>query len=179
MAQGRTGQAIEFLVLEALAFQAQGDTAQATRVLAQALVLAEPEGYARVFMDEGEPMEHLLQVCILHPTAPYRFMPSDEPGPSGFAHRLLAAMGAAMEDEQPGAERVPRELAMPTLLEPLSEREVEVLQLAGAGLSNREIAEELVLTVGTVKWHLHNLYGKLQVRSRTLAVARARELGVL
>jgi LuxR family maltose regulon positive regulatory protein len=178
-AQGRAGQVIEFLVLQALAFQAQGDTAQATRVLAQALALAGPEGYARMFLDEGEPMERLLQAYVLRHVDQHRFAPSDEPDTAGFGRKLLAAMGNAVEDEQPRTEKRPQELAISTLLEPLSEREVEVLQLAGAGLSNREIAEELFLTVGTVKWHLHNIYGKLQVSNRTRAVARARELGIL
>jgi LuxR family maltose regulon positive regulatory protein len=88
-------------------------------------------------------------------------------------------MSGIVMDTQPGAGEKPPEIAISTLVEPLSGREVEVLQLAGAGLSNREIAEELVLTVGTVKWHLHNIYGKLQVHNRTQAVARARELGIL
>jgi len=88
-------------------------------------------------------------------------------------------MGNTVEDKQPRTQKKPKKLVISTLLEPLSEREVEVLQLVGAGLSNREIAEELILTVGTVKWHLHNIYGKLQVHNRTQAVARARELAIL
>jgi LuxR family maltose regulon positive regulatory protein len=148
-------------------------------VLTQALALAEPEGYARMFIDEGESMERLLQACTLHHTAQHRSTPRDEPDPSDFAGKLLVAMSGIAEDEQPRRAKEPQELPIHTLFEPLSEREVEVLQLAGAGLSNREIAEELFLTVGTVKWHLHNIYGKLQVNSRTQAVARARELGIL
>jgi LuxR family maltose regulon positive regulatory protein len=178
-AQGRAGLVIEFLVLQALAFQAQGDTAQATKVLTQALALAEPEGYVRTFVDEGEPMERLLRAYLLRLTDQHRFAPGDEQDPSGFARKLLAAMSGIVMDTQPGAGEKPPEIAISTLVEPLSGREVEVLQLAGAGLSNREIAEELVLTVGTVKWHLHNIYGKLQVHNRTQAVARARELGIL
>jgi LuxR family maltose regulon positive regulatory protein len=178
-AQGRTGQAIEFLVLQALALQAQDDIAQATAVLAQALALAEPEGYIRVFVDEGKPMERLLQAYLLRHADQHRFAPGDEPASSGFARRLLVAMSGTVEEPQPKVEKKPTEIAISTVIEPLTEREVEVIELAGAGLSNREIAEELVLTVGTVKWHLHNIYGKLQAHNRTQAVARARELGVL
>jgi len=159
--RGRMGSLIEILVLQALALQSQGNTTQAMPALERALSLAEPEGYVRLFVDEGAPMAKLLRQALSRGIAP------------NYVSRLLAAFGA---EEQRGEEAEKR---APLLLEPLSERELEVLRLLAAGLSNREIAEKLIVAVGTVKAHIHNIYGKLGVQSRTQAVARARELGIL
>jgi LuxR family maltose regulon positive regulatory protein len=161
---GRTGSAIEILTLEALAHQARGDTTQALATLERALSLAEPEGYVRIFLDEGEPMAQLLRQAASRGIAPE------------YVGKLLAAFDVSERGSMEIAR--PHSRAQP-LVEPLSEREMEVLRLLATGLSNREIAEELVVTVGTVKWHLHNIYGKLGVRSRVQAVAQARELALL
>jgi len=157
-AAGRMGTAIEVLVLQALAFQSRGHLSGALSALEQALALAEPEGYVRTFVDEGEPMASLLRRALSQGIAP------------NYVARLLAAFG---EEARPAAP------AMESLLEPLSERELEVLRLVVAGLSNPEIAEELVIAVSTVKSHINHIYGKLAVETRTRAVARARELGLL
>jgi LuxR family maltose regulon positive regulatory protein len=145
---------IEILALQAMALQAQGKDVQALTALERALSLAEPEGYVRIFIDEGAPMAALLR------TVASRGIALD------YVGKLLAALGETAPPVTP-------------LAEPLSERELEVLRLLAAGLSNREIAAELFLAVGTVKKHTSNIYSKLNVSKRTRAVARARELGLL
>jgi LuxR family maltose regulon positive regulatory protein len=145
-------------ILQALAQQALGHKEQALTRLEEALRLAAPEGYLRVFLDEDQRVLELLPK-VRH-TAP------------AFVDQLLTAAGVVAERP------VPTPSAQP-LVEPLSERELEVLQLVADGLSNREIADKLFISVGTVKTHTHNIYGKLGVSGRTQAVARARELKLL
>jgi LuxR family maltose regulon positive regulatory protein len=159
----RLGRLLEVLVLEALAYQAENERSQALACLEQALTLAEPEGYLRLFLDEGQPLIMLL---------------IEAKGDLSTSHQvyidtLLAAYHQERESLQPSA------FSFQPLIEPLSERELEILRLIAAGMSNGEIAEKLVVTVGTVKWHLNNIYGKLDARSRTQAVAKARELRLL
>jgi LuxR family maltose regulon positive regulatory protein len=146
---------IEIRILQALASR---DDEQALVYLAEALTMAQPEGYVRTFVDQGKALVPLLRGAAHRGIAP------------GYVARLLSAVA-----ESPGA---PPSLAQP-LIEPLSERELQVLRLVAAGKSNPEIAAELVLAVGTVKAHTSNIYGKLGVRSRTQAVARARELKLI
>jgi LuxR family transcriptional regulator, maltose regulon positive regulatory protein len=156
-AGGRTGRLVEMLVLEALALR-QHEPERALTTLGQALVLTEPSGQVRAFLDEGKPMAALLQRL------------AERSGPTrGYATRLLAACSTADGGPIP-AER---------LLEPLSDRELEVLRLLAAGLSNQEMADRLVVSVGTVKTHVHHIYGKLAADSRTRAIARARELRLI
>jgi len=149
---------IKILVLQALAFQAAGDGERALDALSQALTFAELAGYVRMFLDEGTPMTKLLRYAGSRGIAPQ------------YVSRLLSEF-----------DRIPK--TAPTtqqpLIEPLSEREVQVLQLVAAGKSNQEIADELMIAVGTVKAHTSNIYGKLDVRSRTQAVAHARELKLI
>jgi LuxR family maltose regulon positive regulatory protein len=172
-ADRRIGSLIEILVLSALARQAQGDAAGALAALENALALAESEGYVRTFVDEGEPMAALLQKAQSHGAN------------RDYVDKLLAAF--TVEDakrESRGVEQTQDSLlslhpAAPPLVEPLTERELELLRLVAAGRSNQEIAQELVLAVGTVKKHLNNIFGKLAVSSRTQAVARAGELDLL
>jgi LuxR family maltose regulon positive regulatory protein len=150
----RNGSLIEILILQAVTFAAQDRGEEALSALEQALDLAEPEGFVRIFLDEGAPMAELLRQAVaqdLH---------------TSYALGLLDALGEAVTAPQP-------------LIEPLSERELEVLRWVAAGYSNQEIAQELVVAVSTVKKHINNIYGKLEVGSRTQAVARARELGLL
>jgi LuxR family maltose regulon positive regulatory protein len=134
--------------------------------LAGALALAEPEGYVRTFVDEGAPMAELLSE-VLEALQRGRL---DPPIPAHYIRKLLAAL----ERDDAGA-RLPAK----RLPEPLSGRELEVLQLVAAGKSNSQIAAELFISVGTVKTHINNLYRKLDARSRTQAVARARELDLI
>ncbi len=162
----RTGSVIEILVLRALAHEAQGDSPPALVSLERALTLAEPEGYVRVFVDEGRPMAHLLSEAAAHGIMP------------DYAAKLLAVFEA---EEQKSADEshLPPALPAQSLIEPLSQRELEVLQLIARGLSNREISGRLFLALSTVKGHNRIIFSKLLVQRRTEAVARARELGLL
>ncbi len=166
-AAGRMGEVIEMLSLQALACQVQGNEVKAMAILERAFSLAEPEGYVRTFVDEGEPMARLLS-GILVAQRKGRQAQSRGIAPDYLA-RLLAAFGGEDDLTSP---------AMEALIEPLTERELEVLRLVVAGLSNPEIAQELVITVSTVKSHLNHIYGKLGVKNRFEAVARARALGL-
>jgi LuxR family maltose regulon positive regulatory protein len=158
--QGRIDLVLEILVLKALAHQAQGDGEQALDALARALSLAEAGGYVRIFLDEGPPMARLLYQAAARGTAPQ------------YVGKLLAAFPA----EDPAAATWQ---AAGEMVEPLTARELEVLHLVAQGLSNQEVAGRLFLSLTTVKWHTHNIYGKLAVKNRTQAVAKARALGLL
>jgi LuxR family maltose regulon positive regulatory protein len=164
---GRTGRLIEVLILQALTLATQNQTDEALPILAQALSLAEPGGYIRLFVDEGKPMQQLLQ----------RMKPYDVRAEGGrinlYVEQLLSAFDRS--DSSP----LPSLITPQALIEPLSDRELEVLHLIAEGLSNREIAQRLVITVGTTKTHINNIYRKLEVRSRTQALARAGELQLL
>jgi LuxR family maltose regulon positive regulatory protein len=157
-AGGRAGSVIEILVLQALAHEAQDDIPAALVSLEHALTLAEPEGYVRLFLDKGEPISHLLSELAARGTV------------SDYLRQLLAAFDAGQSKG---------EISTQLLIEPLSERELEVLHLIAQGLSNREIAGRLFLALPTVKGHNRSIYSKLGVQRRTEAVARARELGLL
>lgn len=155
--EGRAGIQVEALALQALAQWRRGDRAGALTALEWALRLAEPEGYVRLFADLGLPMARLLQEARARQVRPE------------YVEKLLAACGTDLAPAPgPG-----------TLPEPLTRREQELLALLAAGLTNREIAEVLVISPETVKKHTGSIYGKLGVRSRTQAAARARELGLI
>jgi LuxR family maltose regulon positive regulatory protein len=163
---GRMGSVIEILVLQALAHEAQGESPSALVPLERALTLAEPEGYVRIFVDEGRPMAQLLSEAADHGIMP------------DYTAKLLAVFEAE-EHKSAGESHLPPGLPSQSLIEPLSQRELEVLQLIAQGLSNREISQRLFLALITVKGHNRNIFRKLEVRRRTEAVARARELGLL
>ena len=154
---GAMGYVIEVLVLQATVLQMQGKVEPALTALERALTLAEPEGYVRAFINEGEPMEHLLRRAAAQGIAP------------DYVRRLLSAL-----EKERMAGSVP-----PPLLEPLSAREMEVLRLLATGLANKQIAQTLVIAVGTVRQHLKSIYGKLEVHNRMEAARRARDLGLL
>lgn len=160
----RPGSLIELLILQALGYEAQDDLAAALPPLQRALLLAKPEGYCRIFVDEGPPMRRLLVEAADRGIAP------------AYVRRLLAAFPAA---PPPESERAPLVPGLQPLIEPLSERELEILRLIAEGLSNRQIGERLFLALSTVKGHNRNIFDKLDVKRRTEAVARARELGML
>jgi LuxR family maltose regulon positive regulatory protein len=153
----RVGHVIENLVLQALAYQGKKDIDQALMVLEKALALAQPEGYSRVFLDEGEPMAKLLFQAKTH-----RIF-------SGYASELLAAYSGLDSTELPPTQ---------PLIEPLTLRELEVLKLIEAGSSNQDIANKLVISMPTVKRHISNIYTKLGVESRTQAISIGRELRI-
>ena len=162
---GRMGSVIEILGLQALAHEAQGNIPLALAPLERALALAEPEGYIRIFVDEGIPMVELLTRL-----KSYQGRDEDETlRMKAYIHKLLAVFGQGK----------PPALSPQPLIEPLSQRELEVLHLIAQGLSNREISERLFLALDTVKGHNRRIYSKLEVQRRTEAVARARELGLL
>ena len=154
---------IEILVLQALAHQAQGDVRPAFVPLERALTLAEPEGYVRTFVDEGEPMRNLLRHAAARGIA------------SSYTQRLLTAFGLT---EQPASTTSGRPGA-PDLAAPLTEREAEILRLVSVGMTNQEISGQLVISLSTVKRHITNIYRKLDVSHRTQATARANELNLL
>ena len=162
--QGQTRTVISVQILRALAFQAQNDIEQAMTALERALSLAEPGGYVRTFVDEGEQMARLLRRAVTRGIA------------VEYASQLLAAFGV-WERGRTGVPPPPH--SPPTLTEPLSERELEVLRLLTTTLSTPEIAQELVVSVHTVRSHVKSIYSKLDVHRRAEAVQRAKELGLL
>jgi LuxR family transcriptional regulator, maltose regulon positive regulatory protein len=174
VAQQRTGSVIKVRTLQALALSASGDQARALDALTEAIVLGAPEGYVRLFVDEGPSMAGLLRQLVMSrrkeraATAPY--LPRDH------LSRLLDAFEQAGLPARPP---VRGGVVAPGLVEPLSTRELEVLRLLAASASNKTIARELVITLDTVKRHISHLFSKLEVNSRTQAVARAGELGLL
>ncbi len=161
-AAGRVGTVIDALAVRALALHASDRMGPALGDLQRALELAEPGGYVRVFVDEGEPMAKLLSQVA--------------GAMAGYASELLAAFAAPMH-KPPGPG--PEPLQPEALIEPLTPRELQVLGLLAEGLTNPEIARRLVISLPTVKSHTRNLYAKLGVHSRREAVARARRLGIL
>jgi LuxR family maltose regulon positive regulatory protein len=148
----------------------RGDTSEALVVLERALTLAEPEGFVRIFVDEGDPMVTLLR------KVPERLQDSRQRDLLLYARRLLAAFDSPNTTAGPptpvGYARVPTQ----PFIEPLTTREREVLELITEGLSNQEIAAQLFIATSTVKGYVHSIFRKLEVDSRTKAVVRAREL---
>jgi LuxR family maltose regulon positive regulatory protein len=172
-ARGWTHYLIECLMLQALTSQQQASQSSARVALERALSLAAPEGYLRLFVDEGAPMAELLAV-IAGRASPV----------AAYASTLLAAFGKLKienaELKKDSASHSQFSIFNSRfLVEPLSPREIEILRLIGDGHSNQAIADRLVVAVSTVKKHVNNIYGKLDVRSRTQALARARELNLL
>ncbi len=162
-AKGLADERLKIMVLQAIAYHAHGKNEEAVPLLGDALVLAEPGGFIRIFVDEGLPMAELLSEAAARGILP------------DYSIELLAVFEAEDQKREDESNLPP---AQP-LIEPLSHRELEILQLIALGLSNREISERLFLALSTVKKHNGNIYSKLQVQRRTEAVARARELDLL
>ena len=165
-AKGWADEKLKVMVLLAVAHHAHGDAGEALELLDGVLTLAEPDGFIRLFVDQGPLMAQLLSAA-----QDLGIMPD-------YVGTLLSAFSAETDENEVAQASPPASSASP-LIEPLSERELEVLQLIAQGLSNREICERLYLALSTVKGHNRNIYGKLQVQRRTEAVARARELGLV
>jgi LuxR family maltose regulon positive regulatory protein len=157
-AGGRTVRVMEALLLQALVLHPQGDLERSLDALNQALSIPRQGHYTRLFLDEGKPMAELLQL-----TAAKKIHPDE-------AKRLLKLFDLGQENIT---------IANQPLIEPLSDRELEVLKYLATGMSNQAIADQLFVSLAAVKWHARNIYGKLEVNNRTQAVARARELGLL
>jgi LuxR family maltose regulon positive regulatory protein len=153
----RDGSRLDILIVMALARHAAGDTPGALAALDAAVTLAEPMGYVRVFLDEGPAITRLLNVA------------AKRPHPRSFTEGLLRATGG-------GADRVPSRQG---LVEPLSERELEVLRLLRSDLGGPAIANELVISLNTLRTHTKNIYAKLGVGSRRAAIRRAEELRLI
>jgi len=169
-AQGRAGSVIEIQALQALALAAAGDEDAAVDALAQALTLACPQGYVRVFADEGPPMAALLGRLVAAQKAEHA---AARGVPLGCLARVLRAFGQDHDLRPSGAG------AVPGLVEQLTARELEVLVLLAAGAPNSRIAAELVVTLDTAKKHVSHVLGKLGAANRTEAVSRARQLGLI
>ncbi|MEM7346912.1 MAG: tetratricopeptide repeat protein [Chloroflexota bacterium] len=159
---GRLGSALEILLLQAVAYQAEDNTPLALAPLERALLLAESEGYVQTFVDEGAAMVHLLQEALKR-----------EIGSTTYIQRLLTAFP---EGEITQATVPPPPKAIPELIEPLSERELDVLRLLKTYMNGPEIARELMISLNTMRTHTKNIYHKLGVNNRQAAVRRAEEL---
>jgi LuxR family transcriptional regulator, maltose regulon positive regulatory protein len=162
-AKGWQDERLKVMVLQAVAHHAHGEKDTALHLLGDALAQAAPGGFIRLFVDEGLPMAQLLSEA-----AAQGMMPD-------YAGTLLAVFDAERSKRDDTSYLPPAQL----LSEPLSKRELEVLQLIAQGLSNSEISERLFLARDTVKGHIKKIFGKLEVQRRTEAVARAREVGLL
>ena len=153
----KIGSGIEIVLLQAIARERLGEHDTARALIERALKLAEPEGYVRIFVDAGTPIRDLLETALEHGITP------------SYTRRLLTAFG-----ERRGGQPAGR-----TQPESLSEREIDVLRLLGSDLSGPEIANELLISLNTMRTHTKNIYGKLGVTSRRAAVRRAGELNLL
>jgi LuxR family maltose regulon positive regulatory protein len=154
--KGWQDERLKVMVLQAVAHHAHGGEDKAARLSGEALVLAEPEGFIRLFVDEGAPMSGLLSAAAARQVMP------------DYVAKLLAAFRT--KPELPSTQ---------PLFEPLSQRELEVLRLIAEGLSNQEIGGRLFLALDTIKGHNRRIFEKLEVKRRTEAIARGRELGLL
>jgi LuxR family maltose regulon positive regulatory protein len=158
---GRSGHLIELLLLQALALDAQRNLDQALSCLERALVLAEPQGFVRIFLDNGNPIIHLLKEAARRNIA------------ADYAIKLLNLIDTDTQPDGPN-------LSPPShLVDPLSDRELEVLHLVAQDLSYQEIAEQIMVSLNTVRTHIKNIYSKLMVHKRSEAVAKARKLNLL
>jgi LuxR family maltose regulon positive regulatory protein len=162
-AKGWEDERLKIMVLQAIAYLAHGEKDKAVQLLGDALAVAELGGFIRIFVDEGIPMAQLLSEAAARGIMP------------DYTAKLLAVFEAE-EQTSEGKSYLPP--AQP-LIEPLSQRELEVLQLIAEGLSNREISERLYLALDTVKSHNRNIFSKLGVKNRTQAIGTARSLRLL
>jgi LuxR family maltose regulon positive regulatory protein len=162
-AKGWQDERLKIMILQALVLQAHGEKDEALRLLGDALALAEQGGFIRIFVDEGLPMAQLLSEAVA------RGIMSD------YCGKLLAVFEAEGEK----IEHEPDPSPAQSLIDPLTNREIEILTLIAAGLKNKEIAEQLVISLNTVLYHIKNIYSKLGVNKRTLAIAKAKELNLI
>lgn len=164
-ARGAGGWIIQSLALQGLCYQALNDPDKALEALSNAFSLAQPEGYIRTFVDHGKSMFTLLNLALVRGVV------------TDYVRKLLEAFPPEQDEEEKIEPQ--RVLAGQSLIEPLTEQELSILRLMSAGLSHNEIANELYLSINTVKWHTTHMYGKLGVHRRAHAVARAKELNIL
>lgn len=158
-AKGWMDEQLKVMVLQSVALLAHGEKDKAVQLLSEALALAEPGGFIRIFVDEGLPMVHLLS----------------EVAAKGIMPNYVSKLLVVFEDEKQKNDLSPSQ----KLVDPLSEREIEILNLIAAGLKNKEIAGQLIISLNTVLYHTKNIYRKLGVNKRTLAVAKAKEINII
>jgi len=156
-AGNRVGRVIEILILQALALQGKNDKEQALAALERAIMLAQPEGYVRVFLDEGEPMVKLLYQAKVHQVG------------GSYLSELLSYLSSDTSQALPNTQ---------SLVEPLTKRELELLKLIEQGCTNQDIADRLVISIPTVKRHISNVYSKLGAKNRTQAISIGKELNL-
>lgn len=171
------GRVIEMLALQVMVHLAQEEETEALVALEHALALAEPEGYIRTFVDEGEPMREAIGNWRLV-TGRSKNLTEVQTRLMAYAVNLLGQFPNHAPQLLIATEQANSPALQSSLIDPLSARELEVLHLIAEGLSNLAIAEKLFLSTGTVKVHLKHIYGKLDVNSRTQAVARFHELNL-
>ena len=168
---GRTGRLIEILCLQSIALNFQNKTSEAVEILLQALSLARPEGYIRTFIDLGQPIFDLLKQVKVQNTAAKKQSTAITQVIEDYVLGLLKAFEQDRATQSEGENQ--------NLISPLTDRELEVLGWLAEGLTNKAIANRLVVAPSTVKQHLKNIYGKLNAHNRTQAVSRGRELELL
>jgi LuxR family maltose regulon positive regulatory protein len=174
---GRGGSLIEILILQSITFAAQERTKEALPLLVQALGLAEPEGFMRIFLDEGDPMRELIHFWRVEVGRNIN-LTNEQTRLIAYSDKLLAAFSTDLL-QSPNTKAQANPMAhQSALVDPLSARELEVLHLIAEGLSNDAIAQKLFLSTGTVKVHLKHIYGKLDVNSRTQAIARLHDMNL-
>ena len=161
---------LEIHLLQALAYQKLHEEPQSLAALSEAVHLGEPEGYIRSFVEEGAAMAELL--CKLREK-------QGKVGPTPYLDQVLAAFPKASQTPASRAKSMVKQTTVQSLLEPLSERELQVLQLLAQGRSNQQIAQELVIALDTVKRHVSHIFSKLGVTNRVQAVKQAREHALL
>jgi LuxR family maltose regulon positive regulatory protein len=178
---GRQGRLIEILILKASALQKMGNNAHADSTLTKSLELAEPEGYIRIFLDEGRPIRLLIADCrqVLGGVEGLKIEKSGQERLLDYIDLLLRAFSEMERNDEKRQRIISQQSSFTNLVEPLSQRELEVLQLMALGRTNQEIARELIVSRGTVKAHTASIYRKLDVSNRTEAAARARQVGIL
>jgi LuxR family maltose regulon positive regulatory protein len=168
----RHGSVLEILILEAIIFLKKGEKRRAIETLGNALALAEPQGYVRMFIDEGEPMRELL--ALLSEDMRKRETSDLASYTPKYLNQLLAKLTSETVTERKSKQRTTQGLT-----EPLSERELEVLRFLPTSLTSTEIAQELYISPNTVRFHIKNIYSKLGVHQRAAAVERVRDLGLI
>jgi LuxR family transcriptional regulator, maltose regulon positive regulatory protein len=171
-ADGRGRKLVELLILRAVSLWQQGREREAMRELAVATASAAPERLAALFLEAGPVVGDILNVMLTHRSR------ADLGQLSNiilFERELLNIM----RNNEPASHVVGEDTQADIILEPLTPREQELLKLVGAGLGNKQLADTLLISIPTVKWHLHNIFEKIDVKSRTAAIARARRLGIV
>jgi LuxR family maltose regulon positive regulatory protein len=167
--RGRNASLISLLILDSRRLEGQGKKSDSRDKMASALRIAAPEGYLRRFLDESDHILEIVRDCQNHPTI------QADSIQSSFVSELLLALSP---DSPDSTNQLPSR-SKSTLIEPLTNQEITVLQLLSSGLSNQEISDELVIGMSTTKWHLHNIYGKLGVKNRTSAIVKAQNLALI